>query len=201
MKRGIWQAWGTAILTAFVVVSPAAAQAQDLDMDADLNTEEIGNEWVASGAIGSTMGDDVDDASVNFGGGLSYLWNGIIGGEFLAGFTSNADLPELATESWLNTYMANVIAAAPIGGPDRLFQPYASGGIGAINLRPDIADGTLGNLADTQLGANVGGGLMAFGGNWGLRGDVRWYTGLENTNPTDPADALNPGDVLGDTSF
>src|SRR5262245_36971708 len=45
------------------------------------------NRWVLSGFIGQNFGASTDGASTNFGGSLSYLHHGVLGGEFLADFT------------------------------------------------------------------------------------------------------------------
>jgi hypothetical protein len=200
MKRflpAIALAWG---------LLPAVAQAQDVDVD--LDTEGLRHQYVVSGVLGSTFGDDLDQPSVDFGGSLSYLFNGIVGGEFLANFGPDTSLEAttaLAPDggSWVNSYMVNAIVAAPVGD-EQLFQPFVSGGVGAINLRLDDTDfGELfddpDNLTDTQLGANIGAGVMGFRENWGFRGDVRWFQGLSDEDQTEGI--LDPNDLLADQAF
>src|SRR5262249_25824233 len=54
------------------------------------------NRWVLSGFIGQNFGASTDGASTNFGGSLSYLHRGILGGEFLADFTPKFKLQNSA---------------------------------------------------------------------------------------------------------
>jgi hypothetical protein len=42
---------------------------------------------------------------------------------------------------------------------------------------------------------------MLFDERWGIRTDFRYFTGLTDEGETDPADILDPADLLGDTSF
>jgi len=142
--------------------------------------------WFASGFVGSDFGNNVNSASVNFGGNVGYLWHGLVGGEFAANFSPNFSLDPgrrallLGDQPWINTYMANAIGAVPLGAEGR-WQPYVSGGVGAITLNSStITTGTPGNLSeispdDSRFAGNIGGGLMAFAGNVGIRGDVRWF--------------------------
>jgi hypothetical protein len=81
---------------------------------------------------------DAEEANLNFGGSLGYLWRGIIGGEFLAEMSPEFELEAGRTdllfenEPWVNSYMANVIAAVPLGA-GAMFQPYVSGRLRGAN--------------------------------------------------------------------
>ena len=62
------------------------------------------------------------------------------------------------------------------------WQPFVSGGLGAITLRSDDLTGNIGNdfnqnfaSDDTQLGGNIGFGIMGFAQNVGVRADVRYF--------------------------
>jgi hypothetical protein len=159
--------------------------------------------WFASGFVGSDFGDNVDNASVNFGGNVGYLWHGWVGGELLANFSPNFSLDPGrrallgGEEPWISTYMANAIGSVPLGAEGR-WQPYVSGGVGAIMLNAStIVTGTPGNPSriepdDSRFAGNVGGGLMAFAGNIGIRGDVRWFRATEASlgDITGPESAL-----------
>src|SRR6185437_13197743 len=48
--------------------------------------------WFASGFVGSDFGNNVNSASVNFGGNVGYLWHGWVGAEFLANLSPNFSL-------------------------------------------------------------------------------------------------------------
>jgi hypothetical protein len=55
------------------------------------------------------------------------------------------------------------------------------------------------NMDDTQLGGNVGFGVMAFGDRWGARTDVRCFSGSgvdENGN-----DAIYSNDFLSEIDY
>jgi hypothetical protein len=89
--------------------------------------------------------------------------------------------------------MANFTAGVPIqsrGGAG--VRPYAVGGIGLIRQRFDLAGGIVGYSA-TDLGYDVGGGIMIFAGrNFGIRGDVRHFRSIGGSTVSDLLD-LQPG--------
>jgi hypothetical protein len=84
--------------------------------------------------------------------------------------------------------MLNAIVKAPFGGVGR-FEPYISGGLGAISMRSStftvVGSTTItGNLVptlstvnttQTKFGTDIGAGFFAFANKWGIRGDVRHY--------------------------
>jgi hypothetical protein len=153
----------------------------------------------STGATGTVSS---SGSSVDYGGQIGYLWHGVAGAEFLTGFTPKFHLQntliETGTTPNVNTYMMNAIAAVPIGG-DANFQPFISGGFGAITMRGLTASTTTsgattvsttgtGNAAtdvfnpnESHAGGDIGGGIMAFMGGWGVRGDVRYYRAFGNT--------------------
>jgi hypothetical protein len=164
--------------------------------------------WVVSGFAGANFDTTIDNAadvnvadidsnaSLSFGGQLAYLWRDAIGWEALVDFapamgvagTVFADKPNVYS------YMANVIAAVPVGH-DAKYPLYISGGFGAIHLLADVFN-TFGNPRDgatssndIRFGANVGGGLMAFTGRIGLRADVRFYKATADDGPLQPTTA------------
>ena len=143
--------------------------------------------------------DTNNSTSVNFGGQVAYLGRGVIGGEFLADFSPglgsfNNVLFEQAPD--VNSYMFNLIAVAPFGHAHS-FDPYISGGIGAVTLTPPSSRSTptwrlrtstrpIGteSISGSRFGWDLGGGVMAWSEkNWGFRGDVRYYR--TSTNNTD----------------
>jgi len=187
--------------------NPPASQAVAVLTPADDNPRG----WMASGFIGTNFGgsrkSNVDLAliedlnsntstSVNFGGQVGYLARGVIGGEFLADFSPGLggfDNLLFKNPPNLNSYMFNLIAVAPFGHAQS-YDPYVSGGIGAVTLDSTIfvTDPTRTPLAalatqtasGSKFGWNIGGGLMAWSEkNWGFRGDVRYYaTNSHNTD-------------------
>jgi hypothetical protein len=166
------------------------------------------NQWMAFGFVGSNLAtEDADQASFDFGGSVGYLWRGAVGAEFQANFSPNFELDPtrsvfLAGENpWINTYMFNAMAAIPIGSTAR-FQPYVSGGFGALTLRADSilpANGATGNAVtpdDTRGGGNLGGGVMGYMGPVGVRADVRWFRGFDAGNGAD-APNQTPAETIG----
>ena len=140
--------------------------------------------WMAAGFIGSSFNTGADrdgdvGSSLNFGGELGYLWRGVLGAEFLADFAPAFGLTSAPLENDPNvsTYMANVIGTLPLGNDGR-FQPYGSAGLGGIHLGTEVVSQTTGSTtsaSEMKLGWNAGGGLMAFSGGFGVRGDLRYY--------------------------
>jgi len=156
--------------------------------------------WTASGFVGSNFGAGADSASVDFGGQLAWLYRGAVGAEFLADFAPHFRINNalLADNPNVNSYMLNVIGAVPIGSEAQV-QPYVSGGLGGIQLRSDMFNiapavpGATTEANQTKFGGNIGAGVMAFAGNVGIRGDVRYYRAFHSdisTNATTAADVF-----------
>ena len=153
--------------------------------------------WTASGFVGANFGENVDRASFDFGGQLAYLWNGVIGAELLADFAPRFEFPNafLDRNPSVNAYMANAIMMLPLGSEGQ-FEPYVSGGVGAIQLRADvltvetqanpiagaapIATLTTTTADESRFGGNIGGGFMTFARNIGFRADVRYYRATDD---------------------
>jgi opacity protein-like surface antigen len=167
--------------------------------------------WFASAYLGSNFGGSGSEffdtsadiergstASINFGGEIGYAWNGTFGAEFMVNHSPNFEVQDrlLQRRPSVNTYMVNLLAAVPIGTVGN-FRPFISGGVGSVQLRSTIFTidpattnaniDTLGTETSTgsQFGWNLGGGLMAFNGAWGLRTDVRYYAATSNDTLND----------------
>ncbi len=207
------------LLTAALIAAPAVAAAQtttttapdttttttttrtttnNQDFD-DLDDGDTGG-WFASAHVGSDFGEQADGQSIDFGGALGYT-SGWFGAEFLAGFTPNFQLRNniFLDEPQVNSYMFNLMAGVPIG-PDKNWQPFVSGGLGALTLRSDSISGDDNEFEenfqadDTQLGANIGFGVMGFADNVGVRADVRYFRGFSNDSIEDSL-GLDPGTI------
>jgi hypothetical protein len=150
-----------------------------------------GSQSIASGAVGSAWGGDADEGSWAFDGAFDYLHNGAYGFEFIGAFTPDFSLETFPTlDTRVNAYMANAIAAIPLGTSDN-WLPFVSGGVGMFTIRHDFEEGDLGldldldgnvdsPIDDNQFGGNIGFGLMGFANQVGFRADVRYYSGLGN---------------------
>jgi opacity protein-like surface antigen len=167
--------------------------------------------WLASGFVGTSFGLDTSDASIDVGGQLAYLWRGVFGGELLASYSPGFEVGHLflADDPTVFSYMANLIAALPLGA-DTTVQPYVSGGVGGIQMKTTIfnafipsvnplEDGLIaGGVTDgerTRLAWNLGAGLLGFVGNVGFRGDIRYFKASSDDDP----DAVVPADALTQT--
>lgn len=184
-------------MTTFVILIPAVSTAQTFDADS------VEHEWVVSGEVSSAFAASAEDPAAGFGGTLTYLREGAIGAEFLAGYTPDLDLDLAPTDdSTVNNFMVNGVAALPLGEDGR-FQPFVSAGLGAMTIASELpgtdTDDFL-DVDDTQLGGNVGIGLMAFNDNWGVRSDLRYFTGFGG-DEDDPIDVIDESDFLSDVDF
>jgi hypothetical protein len=168
-----------AVATCIVALPVAAAAQQPVTPEPD--PFPIESHWLVSGSLGSDFEADAEDPGVNFAGTAGWLWRGVIGGEFQSNFSPDFQLDPaltpafLAEEPAINSYMFNVIGAAPLmaGGQ---FQPYASAGAGwfTLNAEPTPGDSDIA-LDNTETGWNAGFGVMGFLGQLGVRGDLRYF--------------------------
>jgi len=143
----------------------------------------------------STGSSNSAGSSGDFGGSVGYLWHSVVGGEFLAGFTPNFEMantlvPSADATPQVNTYMFNLMGAVPIGSEGR-WQPYISGGWGAMTLHNASTTSSIvtsnGSTAsfmedENRAGGDIGFGVLAFLGNWGVRGDIRYFTAFSGDN-------------------
>jgi hypothetical protein len=210
------QASDYVIAASLIVSLSSPALAQDAEP-----ASSIENHWTAAGFVGANFGGETDlgdtDPSLEFGGQIGYLWAGAFGAEFLADFSPSFDMDNvfLLDSPSVNTYMLNLIAAIPLGDRDS-YQPYVSGGFGAVSLSTDVFEDfdiddeidldlddlpplTLENTiqgSHTGFGGNVGFGFMGFAEDIGFRADLRYYSAgnepeLENV---DAAGNVDRGD-------
>ncbi len=157
-------------------------------------------DWLLTPYVGVVFGGSANNFNVNdltdefeqrisFGGGLTWMGAGKLGFEvdyhlapnFYQITGGNRDVELLNLDSSVQTLMANVVLGAPIGGTSGPgIRPYAVGGIGLMRASLSGADDLFDNLSNNELGVNVGGGVhVFFSDNVGLRGDVRYFRGLQ----------------------
>lgn len=181
----------TTVLTLTVSAGTPAAASADW-----LFTPFVGFNWGGAANFGD-VGDFEDEFEKrsDFGASLAYMGAGVMGFEIDFGYSPN--FFENTTgggdfefgDSNVTTLMANLTVGAPIGGQSGPgIRPYASGGVGIIKSRIGDA-GDLFNVDSTNLGINVGAGVMGFfTDNIGLRGDVRYFRSLQDNQPDDEFD-------------
>lgn len=150
---------------------------------------------VFGGAANSFVLNDLDDEfeqRIILGGSVSYLRNGLFGFEVdysvapnffqFTGGTGNFDIFDL--NSSVQTLMGNVVISKNSGA----FRPYVAAGVGTIRVTLNSASDVFGDLTSNDTGVNVGGGAqLLFGERFGLRGDVRYFRGLEPLDDEDPS--------------
>ena len=144
-------------------------------------SDERPGHWTASGFVGSNFGNSAQSSSMAFGGSLGYLFRDRFGAEFDAGITPGFQMQNnvfgAGVTPRVDSYMANAVFALPIEG--RIdWRPFVSGGLGALSLRSGLTVTSTTNTFDpddSRLGADIGGGVMAFSGSWGFKADVRYF--------------------------
>lgn len=140
--------------------------------------------------------DDEFEQRVNFGGSFGYRTKGILGFEVdynvapnffqFTGGTNDFDLFDF--DSSVQTLMANVVLAIPVGGSTGAgFQPYVTAGFGTIRTQLRSESDVFDDITSNDSGFNVGGGANFFvTTHFGLRADVRYIRGFESLDDEDP---------------
>ena len=170
-------------------------------------------DWLLTPYLGVTFGgaadfgdvgdlDDNFERKVAYGVNAAWMGAGAIGFELDFGTTPNFYRDTAGTgdfdwgDSNVTSLMANLVVGAPIGGQSGLgFRPYGSAGIGL--LRTNVSStGLFDDLSTNELGYNIGGGAhVFFSDNVGLRGDVRYFRGLESDDDDDDLFELQVRDL------
>lgn len=174
------------VMASLVVVATAAAPAK---ASADwLFTPFIGSTFGGSANIGGTGDDFKSDFSRNmtYGASLEWMGAGVFGFGVDLGYSPNffragddEDF-DLIGDGNVTTMMANVIVGAPMGG----VRPYASGGVGLMKQKVDGVGQFFDSIDSTDFGFNAGAGVMGFfTDNIGIRGDVRYFRSMRDTDP------------------
>jgi opacity protein-like surface antigen len=163
-------------------------------------------DWLLTPFIGANFGgnadfgsfDDFDDEferRVDMGASLGWMGGGIVGFEVDFGWSPNFFENTVGPgnfefgDSNVTTLMGNVLVGIPVGGQTGPgVRPYATGGIGLIRGHID-GDEFFNDLDSNNLGFNVGAGLNGFfTDNIGIRGDVRYFRTLSETEADDAFD-------------
>ena len=158
-----------AVLTVLVLATPARA------------------DWLLTPFLGVTFGGDTPNEQVNYGLSFGFLGGGVFGVEFDASITPNffdSGNPAVPLEdSNVSTVMGNLMLSIP--GPVR---PYATGGFGLVRIGATSV-GNVFDINDNSFGFNVGGGIMGqFSEHVGVRGDLRYFRSVQDSNAGDDID-------------
>jgi opacity protein-like surface antigen len=168
-------------------------------------------DWLLTPFVGATFGGSADFGSASetfendfkrnftYGASLGWMGHGAVGFEIDFGYTpnffessDNLNDIDLVGDGNVTTLMGNFLVGAPLGG----VRPYAVAGLGLIKSRVDDVGQFFGEVDKSNLGFDVGGGVMAFfGDSVGIRGDIRYFRNIQDTD-------LGDLDVtLGDLDF
>ena len=187
MRSGLTNVVRTAVMMLFLVGVSTPASA----------------DWLFTPYLGVTFGGSADfgdvgdfednlEKKITFGGTATWMGAGIIGFEVDFGSTPNffevtsGDSDFEFFESNVTTLMGNLIVGAPIGGQSGVgVRPYGTVGIGLMRTNATAFE-FIDDLDRNDLGVNVGGGVhVFFNDNVGLRGDLRYFRGLQGDNNND----------------
>ena len=175
------------MLIAFaLLLSPAAARA----------------DWLFTPQIGSTFG---SSSGFSYGASIGWVGEGKFGWEFEWASTPgilghniddaindeliDRDFDRDLLDDSAASYMFNAVVGGPRRGANNAFRPFFSGGLGW--LKSSIESDTLlfdDELSDTNFGFNLGGGVMTYFSNVGLRGDIRYYQTMSGQQVNDVLD-------------
>jgi opacity protein-like surface antigen len=168
-----------------VLMSPAAARA----------------DWLFTPHVGASFG---AGSGFTYGASIGWMGAGTVGFEtevaltpgFLDLNTDDTLLDEAdidLIDDQATSIMFNAIVGAPIGGSSGTgFRPYFSGGVGWVAASVE-SDELLFDESDNRFAFNLGGGAMTYFGNVGVRGDLRYYQTLADSN-IDNAFGIELGD-------
>ena len=152
-------------------------------------------DWLFTPFIGATFGGSADiagggdsfsdefDRKQTYGAALEWMGGGVLGFGVDFGYSPNFFRDSNSGEFGdgnVTTLMGNIIVGAPMGG----VRPYASGGIGIIKQKVDDVGQFFDSIDNTDLGFDVGAGVMGFfTENVGIRGDIRFFRSMRDTDP------------------
>jgi len=175
------------IMTAAVVLTASAAAPAKASADW-LFTPFLGTTFGGNADVNSNSGTFADqfEQKFNYGASLAWMGGGVLGFEVDFGYSpnffgvsdTNASF-NLIGDGNVTTAMGNIVVGAPLGG----VRPYASGGLGLISSRVDNPGQFFDKATSQDLGMDVGGGVMFLSGNVGVRGDLRYFRSLQNSDP------------------
>ncbi len=150
--------------------------------------------------IGVITNTPTDENRTVYGGSFGVTGR-IVGFELDVGYAPNFfededDFGELDSNGNVTTVMGNLLVGVPLGK----VRPYATVGLGLMRAELGLLD-FFDDLNRNDIGVNYGGGVMVFvSDRIGIRGDVRQFRSLDNTDLDD--DFPEPRDFrLGDFKF
>lgn len=165
----------TALVVCLLLVAPTAARA----------------DWLLTPYAGLTFGGDSQNEQLNLGGSVAWLGAGVFGVEFDASITpdffdTDDDEFDDVEDSNVSTVMGNLMLSIPVQSAG--IRPYVAAGLGLIRARATSV-GNVFDIDDNSFGFNVGGGIVGqFNDHVGLRGDLRYFRNLQDSDEGDNTD-------------
>jgi hypothetical protein len=152
--------------------------------------------------VGSLFGGDLSGNRAAYGASAAFMGGGVFGGEFgfnyapkfVAAGVGNEDIAQMSL-------MGNLIVGIPVGSTDQAghVRPYITGGAGLFRITSRESQ-FFDRVSSNDFGVNFGGGIMAFfNDHIGLRGDVRYFRTLTDSNTESGLDDVDFD--LGDLNF
>ena len=159
-----------------VLLSPATARA----------------DWLFTPHVGSTFG---NGNAFTYGASIGWVGTGMFGWETEVAFTpgfldidADAEVNPLLDTDDIDgiddqavSFMFNAVVGGANPGGGNGFRPYFSGGVGFVNASIE-SDELLFEEESNKFAFNLGGGAMTYFGNVGIRGDVRYYKTLSDSD-------------------
>ena len=102
--------------------------------------------------------------------------NQLIGFEEDLSYAKNLFKDGRLANSSVLSLMSNVIVGPRIG----VARPYAAGGFGLIRTQTTFSPASLIELSNSDIGWNIGGGIMVAHNHIGLRADIRVFHGFSD---------------------
>ena len=149
--------------------------------------------------VGSLFGGDLSGSRTAFGGSAAFMGGGVFGAEFgfnyapefISASVSNEDIAQMSL-------MGNLIVGIPMGSRDQAghLRPYITGGAGLFRITSQESQ-FFDRVSSNDFAINFGGGVMAFfNEHVGIRGDIRYFRTLADSDPDSGVDF-----DLGDLNF
>lgn len=152
--------------------------------------------------VGSLFGGDLSGNRAAYGATASFMGGGIFGGEFGFNYAPTFRGATVGSEDIAQmSLMGNLIVGIPVGSSDQAghVRPYITGGAGLFRLTSEESQ-FFDRVSSNDFAVNFGGGVMAFfTEHVGIRGDIRYFRTLRDSNPGSGADDLDFN--LGDLNF
>lgn len=145
-------------------------------------------DWLLTPYLGVTFSGSTPEQQVNYGLSAAFLGAGAVGFELDASITPNFFNTDngIIDDSNVSTVMASFMVAVPGSGPS--FRPYAAAGAGIIRTRATSV-GNVFDVDENSFGVNVGGGVLAqFNDKVGMRGDIRYFRSVQDSDSGDGID-------------